>query len=83
MTQRTMRKYLKKPTRRAEKTLAVNWTSLQHMSLQRAQENGVSEDDPRLRLLKSVQENPERILRRLSILSVVDIDREFGPRSPQ
>lgn len=44
--------------------------------------NDVHEDDPRLRLLRAAQENPERVLRRLSLLSIVDIEREFGPRQP-
>jgi len=85
MTKRTMRKYLKKPSSRRDhkkKVVSTNWIHLQKTALERAQANGLPEEDPRLRLLRSIQvgSNPERILRRLSILSPVDIDREFGPK---
>jgi len=83
MTKRTMRKYLKKPASRRDpkkKAVSTNWIYLQKTALERAQANGLPEEDPRFRLLRSIQGDPERVLRRLSILSPVDIDREFGPK---
>ena len=75
-----MRKYLKKPHKNSKPSV-TNWVALQRLALQRSIENEISESDPRVKLLSSTQADPERALRRLSILSKADIDREFGPKT--
>ena len=78
-----MRKYLRKPKRRKDREVATNWTSLRRAALDRASLNNIPEEDPRLRLLSAAQDDFERVLRRLSILSPTDIDREFGGKPPE
>jgi hypothetical protein len=76
---KTMRKYLKKPTVR-KPVQAVNWNALKRNALERAEVNDINVEDPRLRMLRACQGQPERTLRRLSILTPTDIDREFGAK---
>jgi hypothetical protein len=75
MAKMTMKKSLVKPVVTQEDT--VNWTSLHKRAVNRALKNGL-DNDPRLKFLQGTQEDPEKALRRLSILSEADLDREFG-----
>lgn len=74
MGKKTMRRFLKKTPTSSSKD-AANWKSLYKKAREASRH---LEDDPRVRLLRGGQDQPERTLRRLSILSEVDIQREFG-----
>lgn len=72
MPKTTMRKYLRKP-QRSDTTSTSKWRLLYKQALQRAE----ALKDPRLKDLKHRASNPETALRHLSIVSQVDLDREF------
>lgn len=73
MPKKTLRNHLRKARpRRGE---SVPWRALYAEALLRAQEAG----DLRAKTLLHFKDTPEKALRRLSILSRVDLDREFPP----
>lgn len=73
-----MRKFLRKP-RKTSRAEGPNWSKLYQEALGRIALNEVADTDPRVKLLRGCADNPEKVLRRLSILSRADILREFGP----
>lgn len=73
MPKTTMRKYLRKPGKKTGSQKKSNWRSLYNTALERAEESG----DARLCDLKHLASDPERAMRKLSILSEVDLNREF------
>jgi|AntRauTorckE6833_2_1112554.scaffolds.fasta_scaffold00822_7 hypothetical protein len=72
MPKRTMRKYLRKP-KPGKSKVQVKWERLYRKALERAE----AENDPRVQDLRHFSNNPEAALRRLSIVSEVDLEREF------
>lgn len=72
MPKTTMRKYLRKSGKKKSDT-GISWRLLHKRALSRAEEL----EDPRVRDLKHWASNPEKALRRLSIISEVDLEREF------
>lgn len=73
MPKTTMRKYLRKPKGRTDPGPLSKWKNLYKQALQRAEATG----DTRLKDLKHWASDPEVALRHLSIVSQVDLDREF------
>lgn len=74
MPKKKMRRYLKKP--KVEKKAAVNWEALHQRALEMTSEMKV-EEDPRVRLLRGYTDS-EKVLKKLSILGMKDLKREFG-----
>jgi|AntDeeMinimDraft_6_1070357.scaffolds.fasta_scaffold03487_6 hypothetical protein len=72
MAKRTMRKYLRKPSR-SRNGGEARWGNMYREALRRAEASG----DPRLQDLRHFSGDPEQALRRLSIISKVDLEREF------
>lgn len=70
-----MRRYLQKPKQK-KPDMAVKWSKLYAQALDRAKQAS----DPRLKDLEHFSNDHEKALRRLSILSTVDLDREFPPK---
>lgn len=68
---KTMRKYLSKPLAPAKPF--ADWPYLYRIAVARAE----ARKDPRLGDLVHYAANPEKALRRLSIISEVDLNREF------
>lgn len=77
MPKKTMRKYLRKPKSSTKKSF--DWAGLYRRTLSKIEDLGLESDaDPRVKLLLGGGDDPERTLRRLSIISDKDLDREFG-----
>lgn len=75
MAKKTMRRFLRKPSGTSKGD--TNWKALYKRALKAASHLDL-ESDPRVQLLKGGKDFPERTLKRLSIISVADIEREFG-----
>jgi len=73
MAKRTMRKYLRKPHNNNSGSGKSQWKRLYKKALERATASG----DSRVHDLKHWAGDPEKALRRLSIASEVDLNREF------
>ena len=75
MTKKSMKKFLRNPNSRP--AAQVQWLRLYHKTLRVARIQ-IPASDPRLKLLEGSEKTPERALRKLSIISDADIQREFG-----
>jgi hypothetical protein len=69
---------LKGHMRRKDRAETRGWARLYDEALRRA----VASQDPREKTLRHFASNPEEACRRLSILSQVDLDREFPGETP-
>lgn len=77
MSKRTLRKHLKKPILRPTHNASL-WISLKQEVRARVQEGQISSEDVRVVLIMNSDQDLEKVLRKLSITTFADIDREFG-----
>lgn len=70
---RKMRKYLRRADTLYTKQLQVDWPGLLRQAVAAAEKA----QDPRAKYLRNGSSTPERTLRRIGIISMVDVQREF------